>query len=88
MELVYLSSEELFASFFCPKHESMNFCSGLNILEIFACRYVASFLPRAVYTSGKSSSAAGLTASVVKEPETGEFCIEVSTPDRNNPSLS
>ena len=29
-------------------------------------KYVASFLPRAVYTSGKSSSAAGLTASVVK----------------------
>lgn len=42
-------------------------------------RYVASFLPRAVYTSGKSSSAAGLTATVVKEPETGEFCIEVSS---------
>lgn len=33
-----------------------------------------------MYTSGKSSSAAGLTASVVKEPETGEFCIEVSVP--------
>jgi DNA replication licensing factor MCM6 len=31
-----------------------------------------------VYTSGKSSSAAGLTATVAKEPETGEFCIEVS----------
>ncbi len=29
-------------------------------------KYVSSFLPRAVYTSGKSSSAAGLTASVVK----------------------
>jgi len=29
-----------------------------------------------VYTSGKASSAAGLTATVVKEPETGEFCIE------------
>ncbi|CAK8532679.1 unnamed protein product [Lathyrus sativus] len=27
--------------------------------------------------SGKSSSVAGLTASVAKEPETGEFCIEV-----------
>ena len=32
-------------------------------------KYVASFLPRAVYTSGKSSSAAGLTASVVKVPD-------------------
>lgn len=29
-------------------------------------KYVAAFLPRAVYTSGKSSSAAGLTATVVK----------------------
>lgn len=38
---------------------------------------MSKFVPRAVYTSGKSSSAAGLTASVVKEPETGEFCIEV-----------
>ncbi|KAG2301857.1 hypothetical protein Bca52824_030508 [Brassica carinata] len=27
-------------------------------------------------TSGKSSSAAGLTATVAKEPESGEFCIE------------
>ena len=39
-------------------------------------RYITSFLPRAVYTSGKASSAAGLTASVVKDEETGEFTIE------------
>lgn len=39
-------------------------------------RYVCMFSPRAVYTSGKSSTAAGLTASVVRDPETGEFCIE------------
>lgn len=31
---------------------------------------------RSVYTSGKSSSAAGLTAAVVKDGETGEFTIE------------
>ena len=39
-------------------------------------KYVSTFLPRAVYTSGKSSSAAGLTATVAKDVETGEFCIE------------
>ena len=39
-------------------------------------KYVCSFLPRSIYTSGKASSAAGLTASVLKDPETGEFCIE------------
>jgi DNA replication licensing factor MCM6 len=33
-------------------------------------------LPRAVYTSGKASSAAGLTAAVVKDEETGDFTIE------------
>ncbi|EER24195.1 DNA replication licensing factor mcm6, putative [Coccidioides posadasii C735 delta SOWgp] len=39
-------------------------------------KYICSLHPRAVYTSGKASSAAGLTASVVKDPETGEFTIE------------
>lgn len=33
-------------------------------------KYVHGFLPRCVYTSGKSSSAAGLTASVIKDAET------------------
>ena len=39
-------------------------------------KYVCSFLPRSVYTSGKASSAAGLTASVQRDPDSGEFCIE------------
>lgn len=39
-------------------------------------KYVTSFLPRCIYTSGKASTAAGLTASVHKDPDSGEFCIE------------
>ncbi|KAL6041309.1 MCM DNA helicase complex subunit mcm6 [Balamuthia mandrillaris] len=39
-------------------------------------KYVVSFLPRAIYTSGKASSAAGLTACVAKDPDSGEFSIE------------
>jgi DNA replication licensing factor MCM6 len=39
-------------------------------------KYVHEFLPRSVYTSGKASSAAGLTASVVKDSETGDYCVE------------
>jgi len=39
-------------------------------------KQVADFSPRAVYTSGKASSAAGLTAAVVKDEESSEFVIE------------
>ena len=45
-------------------------------LTFYCNRYVCGFLPRSVYTSGKASSAAGLTAAVVKDEETGEFTIE------------
>ncbi|EEF28218.1 minichromosome maintenance protein, putative [Ricinus communis] len=48
----------------------------LNAQRITIHRYTSGIVPRSVYTSGKSSSAAGLTATVAKEPETGEFCIE------------
>jgi len=37
---------------------------------------VEEFSPRAVYTSGKASTAAGLTAAVVKDEESQEFVIE------------
>ena len=40
-------------------------------------KYICNLIPRSVYTSGKGSSAAGLTAGVVKDSETGEFAIEV-----------
>ncbi|WP_069807595.1 minichromosome maintenance protein MCM [Vulcanisaeta thermophila] len=39
-------------------------------------RFVAKIAPRAVYTTGKGSSAAGLTAAVVREKDTGEFYLE------------
>jgi DNA replication licensing factor MCM6 len=40
-------------------------------------KYVHAFLPhRSVYTSGKASSAAGLTAAVIRDQDTGEYGIE------------
>lgn len=39
-------------------------------------KQVADFSPRAVYTSGKASSAAGLTAAVVKDEDSFDFVIE------------
>jgi len=39
-------------------------------------KQVADFSPRAIYTSGKASTAAGLTAAVVKDEESSEFVIE------------
>ena len=40
-------------------------------------KYICNLIPRTVYTSGKGSSAALLTAGVIKDSETGEFCIEI-----------
>lgn len=39
-------------------------------------RYVASLAPRGIYTSGKGSTAAGLTAAVVREKASGDFYLE------------
>ncbi|XP_068638112.1 DNA replication licensing factor MCM6 [Aristolochia californica] len=65
-------------------HEGINLRGDINVCIVGdpSCaksqflKYTTGLVPRSVYTSGKSSSAAGLTASVAKEPETGEFCIE------------
>ncbi|KAI7866660.1 MCM2/3/5 family-domain-containing protein [Spinellus fusiger] len=64
--------------------ESMNLRGDINVCIVGDpstsksqfLKYVCGFMPRAVYTSGKASSAAGLTASVIKDEETGEFSIE------------
>ena len=39
-------------------------------------KQVASLTPRGIYTTGKGSSGVGLTASVVKDPNTGEVSLE------------
>lgn len=39
-------------------------------------KWVQQYSPRCVYASGRGSSAAGLTAALTKDPETGEFTIE------------
>ena len=40
-------------------------------------KYTHSFVPnRSIYTSGKASSAAGLTAAVQRDQDTGDYCIE------------
>lgn len=48
----------------------------MNLFVLFLNRHVDEFSPRAVYTSGKASSAAGLTAAVVRDEESHEFVIE------------
>ncbi len=39
-------------------------------------QYVARIAPRALYTSGKGSTAAGLTAAVMRDADTGEMTLE------------
>lgn len=38
-------------------------------------KFVEKVAPIAVYTSGKGSSAAGLTASVIRDPSTVSICV-------------
>ena len=53
-----------------------NFFSQLTNANALHFRMVEEFSPRAIYTSGKASTAAGLTAAVVKDEESHEFVIE------------
>lgn len=48
-----------------------------NFFFFFFCGYTTTLVSRSFYTSGKSSYVVGLAATVAKEPETGEFCIEI-----------
>ena len=64
--------------------ESINLRGDLNVCIVGDpstaksqfLKWVTNFLPRAIYTSGRASCAAGLTASVMKDADTGEFGIE------------
>jgi hypothetical protein len=53
-------------------HHTSNSC--LSVCDCFVCVQVA---PICVYTSGKGSSAAGLTAAVVQDANSREFFLEV-----------
>lgn len=49
-------------------------CSGTSKSQLLS--YVHKITPRGIYTSGKGSSAVGLTASVVRDPETKDMVLE------------
>ncbi len=50
--------------------------AGVTVACVLFYRQVEEFSPRAIYTSGKASSRAGLTAAVVRDEESHEFVIE------------
>ncbi len=59
--------------------EYENFAGGLGLLFLHnsqLLQFVAKIAPRGIYTSGKGSSAAGLTAAVLRDKSTGEYYLE------------
>lgn len=70
----------------CPKKlpDGMRLRGDINVLLLGDpsvaksqfLKFVDRVAPISVYTSGKGSSAAGLTASVIKDPSSGEFQLE------------
>ena len=61
---------EIFVSLFGKSNKD----TGTSKSQLLS--YVHKLAPRGVYTSGKGSSAVGLTASVVRDPETRELVME------------
>jgi len=39
-------------------------------------KHIAKISPRGIYTTGKGSSGVGLTASIMKDPNTNEISLE------------
>lgn len=62
----------------CKLRGDINMCivgdPGTAKSEIL--KYVESFAPRAIFTSGKGSTAAGLTAAVHRDPDQGDTVLE------------
>ena len=56
-----------------------NFTGGLGLLFLHnsqILQYVSKIAPRGIYTTGKGSSAAGLTAAVIRDKQSGEYFLE------------
>lgn len=63
---------------FSPLISDINCCvvGDPSVAKSQFLKYVTGIVPRSVYTAGKASSAAGLTATVVRDMDSGDFNIE------------
>ena len=57
-----------------------NRCPNVDSANPHLLQYVHNLMPRGQYTSGKGSSAVGLTAYVTRDPETRQLVLQTLVP--------
>ena len=61
---------------FCRSEVNILLCGDPGTSKSQLLKYVYDLVPRSQYTSGKGSSAVGLTAYVTKDPETRQLVLQ------------
>jgi DNA replication licensing factor MCM4 len=62
--------------FHCRSQVNILLCGDPGTSKSQLLQYVHNLVPRGQYTSGKGSSAVGLTAYVTKDPETRQLVLQ------------
>lgn len=71
-----MAEYEIIAEFFYRAEINLLLCGDPGTSKSQLLQYVYNLVPRGQYTSGKGSSAVGLTAYITKDPETRQLVLQ------------